>query len=192
MTTYQKTGQDLADASQVSISIPSGVQEPNGLTNSPLPTNAVQAPKIYPAWRQTIADLELAGIEPGQTIDRDWLNASFGISPPQTIADVDKNNHLFRSFFWSFRTELLRKHRLMLRPIAGVGYEVVLPKDHTQRAMRDRGEEINRALAKLADEISFVRVEELDDAGRKANTDAIAKVGVLMGMANKQLGLDTK
>lgn len=149
-------------------------------------------PKIYPAWRQTLADLELAGIEPGQTIDRDWLLTSFGIDAPATVAEVEKNQQAFRSFFWAFRQELLHKHKLMLRAVAGVGYEVILPKDHTQRAMRDRGEEINRALAKLADEISFVRVEELDAAGRKANNDAIAKVGALMGMTNKQLGLSNK
>lgn len=154
-------------------------------------STADDQPKLYPAWRQTLVELEKASIAPGQTLDREWLERSFGLAPAQTIADYEKNRQLFRRFFWELRNELLAKHRLLLRAVNGVGYEVVFPEHQTARAMRERGEEINRALLKLADEVSYVRTEELDDAGRRANSDAVAKVGVLLGMTRKQLGIKT-
>lgn len=148
---------------------------------------AHQTPKLYPAWREALSQLELAGIAPGQTIDREWVERAFGIEPAATVADYEKNRQLFRKFFWELRTELLKKHRLLLRAVNGVGYEVIHPRRQTARAMADRGEEVARALQKLADEISYVRTEELDDAQRKANLDAQAKVGALIGMARKKL-----
>ena len=148
-----------------------------------------QAPVLYPPWKQALSDLELAGIEPGAVIETRWLEQRFGLRPPETIADAEKNRVLFRTFIWNLRSSLLQKHRLMLRFVGGVGYRVVEVENQTSTALRDRGDAINRELAKLMVEISFVRTEELDDAGRKANSDAIAKIASLQGMAKKQLGL---
>ena len=148
-----------------------------------------QTPKLYPAWREALSQLEQAGIAPGQTIDREWVERAFGIEPAVTVADYEKNRQLFRRFFWDLRTELLKKHRLLLRAVNGVGYEVIHPQHQTARAMQDRGEEVARALQKLADEISYVRTEELDNAQRKANLDAQAKVGALIALSRKKLAL---
>ena len=143
--------------------------------------------KLYPPWKQALADLELSGIEPGQTIETEWLEDRFGMTAPVTIADAEKNRQLFRSLIWMLRNALLRKHRLMLRAVGGVGYRVVEPEDQTSTALRDRGDAINRELGKLMEEISFVRTDALDNAQRKANSDAISKIAALQGMTKKQL-----
>lgn len=151
-----------------------------------------QLPTLYPPWREALKELELAGIQPGQTIEKRWLEQQFGIQEPTTIAQAQKNQLLFLSCSVRLRDELLRKHSLMLVALPGVGYQVVEPADQTSVAMRIRVAEVNHALSKLMDEISYVRLDELDDAGRAANANARAKVGVLIGMAGKKLKLEDK
>jgi hypothetical protein len=146
--------------------------------------------KLFPSWKQALADLELAGIQPGQTIEKDWLEEKFGLTPASTIADASRNQALFRTSIWQLRETLLSKHKLMLRAVGGVGYRVVEPEKQTEQALRDRGEEIARALCKLHDEVTYVRLDALDDSQRKANADALAKVGALLSMSRKQLGMN--
>lgn len=153
-------------------------------------SDGTQEPKLYPAWRQALHDLELAGIQAGQTIEKSWLEQRFGITAPVTIADAEKNRALFRSLISTLRNNLLLKHKLMLRSVGGVGYRVVEHEDQTATAMRDRSAEIRFVLGKLMDEVSNVRTDLLDDAGRKANSDAVAKVGALMSITKKRLGFD--
>ena len=151
---------------------------------------APKALKLYPSWKQALADLELAGIEPGQTIEKDWLEDKFGITPANSIADAERNQALFRTSIWQLRETLLSKHRLMLRAVSGVGYRVVEPEKQTEQALRDRGEEVSRALGKLHCELTYVRLDGLTDAQRKANADALAKTGTLLSMSRKQLGMN--
>jgi len=153
-------------------------------------TQAVKELKLYPSWKQALADLELAGIEPGQTIEKDWLEDKFGITPANSIADAERNQALFRTSIWQLRETLLSKHRLMLRAVSGVGYRVVEPEKQTEQALRDRGEEVSRALGKLHSELTYVRLDSLTDAQRKANADALAKTGTLLSMSRKQLGMN--
>lgn len=153
-------------------------------------TEATNPLKLYPSWKQALADWEAQGIEPGQTIEKEWLEERFGITPAQTIAQAEKNNQLFRTSIWQLRETLLNKHKLMLRAVAGVGYRVVEPEKQTEQALRDRGEEVARALGKLHDEVNHIRLDALDDSQRKANADAQAKVGALLSMARNQLKLN--
>lgn len=146
--------------------------------------------KLYPSWKQALSDLELAGINPGQTIEKEWLEEKFGITPANSIADAERNNTLFRTSIWQLRETLLSKHRLMLRAVFGVGYRVVEPEKQTEQALRDRGVEVARALGKLHDELTYVRTEALTDEQRKANADALAKAGTLLSMSRKQLGMN--
>ena len=145
-------------------------------------------PRLYPSWKQALQDLELAGLEPGQTIETTWLEEVFGLLTPTSIAEAEKNRAIFRTSIWQLRESLLEKHKLMLRPIAGVGYRVVEPEHQTGQALKDRGEEVARALSKLQAEITHVRLDALDDAQRQANANAQAKVGALLSMSRKQLG----
>ena len=154
-------------------------------------SEATKELKLYPSWKQALHDLEVAGIEPGQTIEKEWLENAFGIEQALTIADAEKNRALFRSSIWELRGRLLTKHRLMLRSVGGVGYQVIESEKQTEVALRDRGAEVARALERMHDEVTFVRVELLSDAQRKANADAVAKVGALIGMTRKQLGFES-
>lgn len=149
-------------------------------------------PKLYPPWREALKSLELAGIQPGQTIEKKWLEEQFGIEDPKTIPQAHKNQLLFLSCSVRLKEELLHKHSLMLVSLPGVGYQVVEPADQTNVAMRIRVAEVNHALTKLMDELSYVRLDELDDASRAANANARAKVGTLIGMAGKKLKLEDK
>lgn len=144
--------------------------------------------QLFPAWKRALHELELAGLEPGQTIERKWLEQLFGLTAPQTIAEADKHRLTFLSLFEALRWALLEKHQLMLRPAPGVGYRVIEPEHQTDVALKDRGAELMRALGKMAAEISHVRLDALTDTQRKANADAQAKVGALVGMSRKQLG----
>jgi hypothetical protein len=144
--------------------------------------------RLYPSWKHALQELELAGLEPGQTIEKDWLEEKFGLSKPTSIADHERNHQLFRTAIWQLRETLLEKHSLMLRAVAGIGYRVVEPEKQTDQAMRDRGEEICRALAKLHSEVTHIRMDALTDTQRKANADAQAKVGMLLGLTRKKLG----
>lgn len=139
--------------------------------------------KAYPAWRQALKDLLAQGLEPGSVIERDWLNQAFGIAEPTTIAEADKCRLVFLSMFSLLREELLEKHRLMLRPVPGLGYEVINPQMQTAVAQRDRYHAVRRELRALARELSFVQTDRLTDAQRQANSDALARVGILAGMA---------
>ena len=144
--------------------------------------------KLYPSWKQALSDLEAAAIAPGQTIEKDWLCEKFGLVPANTIAESERNAQLFRTAIWQLRETLLSKHNLMLRAVSGIGYRVVEPEMQTGQALRDRGEEIGRALAKLQTEITCIRLDALTDTQRKENADAQAKVGALLVMARKQIG----
>lgn len=139
--------------------------------------------KLHPAWRQALADLLLDGLAPGSVIDKDWLNNAFGLTAPRTIAEAEKQRLLFLSMFSGLRTELLEQHRLMLRPVQGVGYEVIDPRRQTEVAQRDRFRTVRRELRHLVAELSFVQHDQLSPAQRQANSDALARVGVLAGMA---------
>jgi len=52
-------------------------------------TEATNPIKLYPSWKQALADWETQGIEPGQTIEKEWLEERFGITPAQTIAQAE-------------------------------------------------------------------------------------------------------
>ena len=111
----------------------------------------------------------------------------FGIDEPKTIPEADKARLRFLSQFNNLRDALLTKHRLMLRPIDGIGYRVVHPEHQTETAVKDRGAAIKRELSHLVQELSHVRTEALTDDQRKVNADALSKMGTLAGLVGKQL-----
>jgi hypothetical protein len=147
-------------------------------------------PKLFPGWKQAMKELEEMGVGPGQTIEKEWLERAFGIRPARTIAEHERNHHLFRKLFWLLRTELLERKSLMLRAVAGVGYEVVEPQRQTQVALRDRGLEVARSLQKLHCELTYIQADALSEGQRKENADALSKVGALTAMARKQLAMN--
>lgn len=143
--------------------------------------------QLYPAWRQAEADLLKQGLKPGQIIPREWLEEAFGLKPATTIAQYKKNELVFLRQFTELSNSLLKSHSMMLRPVIGVGYRVVPPEKQTAVAVKDRTNEVKRAIRKMVREISHVRLDALTDAQRKENADAIAKAGALGTMVRRQL-----
>lgn len=141
-----------------------------------------QAPQLYPAWRHAEQRLLLEGLEPGRIITREWFMDAFGIREPETVAEVQRNALLFLRQLSELRDSLLQKHCVMLRPLPGIGYQVVPPEHQTMVAMKDRSREVKHALEKLAREISHVQLDALDDAQRKENSDAVAKLGAMRAL----------
>lgn len=142
---------------------------------------------LYPAWRQAEKQLLASGLTPGQIITHEWLTEAFGLRPATTIEQHERNKLTFLRQLSDLRDSLLEKHQLMLRAVTGVGYSVITPDKQTSVAMQDRTKAIRHELAKLAREVSNVRVDELTDDQRKENADAQAKLGAMRSMFRKQL-----
>lgn len=147
---------------------------------------------LFPAWRQALRTLVRAGIHPGQIITRDWLNDAFGIRGAMTVAEVQRNALAFLRQMTDLREALLKNHQVMLRAEPGIGFRVIEPRNQTAIAMRDRQAEIKRSFEKLALEVSCIKVEALDDASRKENSDAAAKVGAMQALMRPHLKADIR
>ena len=137
-------------------------------------TEATNPLKLYPSWKQALAEWETQGIEPGQTIEKEWLEERFGITPAQTIAQAEKNNQLFRTSIWQLRETLLTKHKLILRPVAGVGYRVVEPSEQEGLA-RGRQRRARRQIAKGVSLVVNVDRNALT-IEQRASVDALCQV----------------
>jgi len=141
-----------------------------------------QTPKMYPPWRQALVDVVAAGIKPGDVLRKDWLLERFGINEPRTVAEAQQHHLQWLQAFSNFRDELLQKHRVMLRNVTGVGYEVIAPENQTKRALQDRGREVGLALQRMTAELTCIDADALTDEQRRENSDALAKVGALIAM----------
>lgn len=148
-----------------------------------------QSPKLFPAWRQAEADLIAQGVTFGGLITDEWLREAFGVKEPKTIADSQRNDLVMLRQTECLRESLLENRNMMLRRVQGVGYTVVMPQQQTKLAVEGRTKEVKSALRKMAREISHVEVAALDDAQRKENVDAQAKLGQLRSMFRRQLKL---
>jgi hypothetical protein len=137
---------------------------------------------LYPAWRQAESDLLARGIAPGMVIESVWLRDAFGIKEAKTIAEHQRNELLFLQQMTSLRESLLERHKVMLRPVPGVGYAVVRPEMQTAIAMHTRLREIKRSFRHLGAELQHVQTDKLTDGQRKENSDAIAKVAALSAL----------
>lgn len=143
--------------------------------------------KLFPSWRQAAKELIDAGLEPGKIIAKSDLERLFGITPAQTIAELERNRMLWLRNMSDLRDALLREHCVMLMSVPGIGYRLVEPEQQTSTALAVRGRAIALQMGRLHDDLTYIKVDALTDDQRKENTDALARVGVLMGMANKQL-----
>ena len=147
-----------------------------------------EALTLYPAWRQAVAQLDADGmLVPGKVIDKAWLDAAFGIQPPKSFDDVDKNRLRFVGQMSALRDDILTKRRLMLRAIDGTGYRIVPPQDQTDTALKDRGASIRREIRSLHCELAHVDHGALTAEQSKRNADALAQVGVLAGFVKEKI-----
>lgn len=147
---------------------------------------------LYPSWREAHRRLREAGrIRAGETITRAELEDIFGIRPAKTIAQHEQNRLIFLRQFSDLREHMLETDQAMLRPLIGIGWEIVPPEDQTRRAMDDRMRAVQRQIAYLVSELSNIRADALTDAERADNANARAKVGHLVAMLGGSRRVDT-
>lgn len=143
--------------------------------------------KLFPSWKQAAKELIDAGLEPGKIIAKADLERLFGIEPAQSITEFERNKMLWLRNMTELRDSLLRDHCVMLMSVPGIGYRVVEPEQQTATALAVRGRAIALQMGRLHNDLTYVKVDALSNEQRKENTDALARVGVLIGMTNKQL-----
>ena len=149
--------------------------------------NDEQEPVLFPAWRQAEVDLLAQGTTYGSIVTDEWLEKAFGLKPATNIQQFERNKLVMLRQFSALRESLLENHKMMLRPVRGVGYTVVPSHLQTTVAQQDRAKEVKTALRKMAAELSNVNVAALSESQRKENADALAKLGSMSVMFRKAL-----
>jgi hypothetical protein len=145
--------------------------------------------KLYPAWRQVQAELIAGGLSDGSIITDEYLMQAFGLQPPTTIAEAERNRGLFNFQAGQLRDGLLRDNCIMLQRVPNIGYVVIPPGEQTSVAMRDGSADIMRAFERAAAQVHYVRVDALTEDERKENANAAAKLGALGTILRKRLAL---
>jgi hypothetical protein len=140
---------------------------------------------LYPEWRQAVRDFFEDKFKEGDVISKTWLEAHFGMEPIDGLMSAEDFQK--RQFEWlqnveSFRTELLEQHQICLSVVYGEGYRVVPPGEQTTLAQEKFEREAAKAYKRAALTLKNVRQDQLTDAQRKENMDAIAKLSMLRGM----------
>lgn len=87
----------------------------------------------------------------------------------------------------SLREELLRTHRIALDNVRAKGYRLVPVKEQTSVAMSGLKRDTGRAVRKCHSLLVNVRVELLDESGRRENTDALARLSFFADRSTRAL-----
>lgn len=134
-----------------------------------------------------IAEFKAAGFTYGKVIPTEWFMDRFGIKPWTNVHEYNQAQTLYATYMGQFRNKLLIEMKMALRTKPGHGQEVVLPTEQTSWAMDEAKSAITKELEKARDRLTYVNTAELNDAERKENTDAIAKLSFFSRKAAKEL-----
>lgn len=142
---------------------------------------------LFPQWRQAVKDFLDSGYKPGDVVTHAWLENAFGMDPVGSDAQLSAAAFQQRQFEWlrnveAFKTELLERHQVLLVSVHGAGYRWVPPGEQTEVAQDRFEKDAARTYRKTALALKHVRLDELTDSERQANTDAIARLAMLRGM----------
>lgn len=138
-------------------------------------------PILHPEWRNAMAQILALKPMPGDVIPREWLEELLDLPPARDFAGYQARQLKWLQRFEKLRDELLTTHQIWLRGAEG-GYEVVPPAKQTELAYSDYSRAAFLKLKRMARVAQHVRLSELTDAERKSNTDALAKMSMLVGM----------
>lgn len=146
---------------------------------------------LFPVWRQAVRDF-LAEFNYGDTVGLEWLEKHFNLLTLDDKERLTAAAFRARQFAWlshieAFKRELLVEHQVCLESVRGEGYRWVTPQEQTGVAMKEFERDAKRAFRGAGLRLSHIRVDELSDAQRAENLDAVAKVAMLRGMTRKQL-----
>jgi len=140
---------------------------------------------LFPEWRQAVKDFFDEGFGEGDVVSKSWLEMHFGMEPiagPMTAEDFQERQFEWLRNMEAFRAELLENHQIFLSVVFGEGYRVVPPGEQTELAQEKFEREAAKAYKRAALTLKNVRQDQLTDAQRKENMDAIAKLSMLRGM----------
>lgn len=145
----------------------------------------------YPLWRQAVQDF-IAEFKYGDIVGHDWLETRFGMPTLEDGEELTADKFRERQFEWlanveQFKTELLRDHQICLQSVRGKGYRWVPPGEQTGVALAEFQRGAKKIFTSAGQRLRNLRIAELSDDERKANTDAVAKMAALQGMASKAL-----
>ena len=95
------------------------------------------------------------------------------------IRDILKSIDLkYMSFIDKVWNTSLKKFRLLIKNVYGQGYIFVNAKEQTDHAVRQLDKDLKKAFSECILILENIRIEELDAAKRKENTDALAHVSM--------------
>ncbi|MFZ2306857.1 MAG: hypothetical protein WAW73_17825 [Rhodoferax sp.] len=146
---------------------------------------------LFPQWKQAVQDF-LATFTYGDLVPHEWLVEHFGMPPLKdsqklTAADFRRRQFDLLANTESFKHALLEQHQIFLQAVRGEGYRWSHPGEQTALATKEFERDAKRAFRSAGQRLRNVRLTELTDDQRRENTDAIAKVSALRGMARKAL-----
>ena len=146
---------------------------------------------LFPRWRQAVQDF-LGEFKYGDVVTHDWLENRFGMPQQKETARMTPAQFRERQFDWlanieAFKSELLEDHQVLLHSVRGEGYRWVPPHEQTALATKEFERDARRAFRSAGGRLRNVRLAELTDDQRRANTDAAAKISQLRGVARKAL-----
>jgi hypothetical protein len=147
---------------------------------------------LSPVWKQAVSDFLAAGFKDGDIVRHVWLEEHFGMEPLKDGATIKVEAMRERQFKWlqyvqAFRQELLEDHAIFLSSVYGEGYRVTPPAEQTAITMAKFEADAKQAYRNAALRLKHVRLEELSEAERRENTDAVSKLSMLRGMQRTAL-----
>lgn len=142
---------------------------------------------LLPEWRQAVKDFLAASFKEGDIIPHAWLEQHFDMAPLDVDRPMLPADWSARQFAWlrnieAFRSELLERHQILLSSVTGQGYRLVPPREQTASAEDRFRREARKSYRRAATVMRNIRLDELTEAERRENTDAIAKLSMLKGM----------
>jgi hypothetical protein len=140
----------------------------------------------YPAWREAVTRLVRDHrLKPDTLFEFAELYELFLIKrplPTTPLAEAEKAKLQFLAQFVEFEEALLTEHQVALANVRGVGYRIVPPAEQTAWAERHGISEVRKAVRKLSERLTNVDYTAIGADERKANADALARLGMLGGM----------
>jgi hypothetical protein len=142
----------------------------------------------YPAWREAINRLVKAKrLTPGTLFTHRELYEMFMVKYPEREipikpTELAKLELQYLAQLKGFETTLLEEHQVALANVKGEGYRIVPPQEQTPWAERQGINEVRKAIRKLANRLTNVDFVQLGTEARKANADALARLGMMGGM----------
>lgn len=144
-------------------------------------------PLLHPEWKQAIKEIIALDPKPGDVIAREWIEEMLDLPAAHNAQQFQTRQLKWLQQFERLRDELLTVHQIWLRATGSGGYEVVPPARQTELAYSDYSRAAFLKLKRMVRVAQNVKLSELTDSERRANTDAQAKMSMLLGMVGSAM-----